>query len=54
MDDAELPTDPEFRAAMHAYMTWATEEMVAYPDSAADVPSGLPMPRWSWEGLVAP
>jgi hypothetical protein len=23
----------------------------AYPDDAADVPEGLQIPRWSWDGL---
>ena len=53
LDDAELPADPDFRQAMHDYMVWATAEMIAYPTSPDDVPSGLAMPRWSWEGLVA-
>jgi hypothetical protein len=25
--------------------------MAAYEDSADDVPDGLPLPRWSWDGL---
>ena len=50
-DDADLPTDPEFRAALRAYMTWAVVEMVAHPDTAATVPADLPMPHWSWSGL---
>ncbi len=52
MDDAELPTEPAFRRAMHAYMVWATAEMTAYPGSADDVPDDTPMPRWSWDGPV--
>ena len=50
-DDARLPDDPEFRAALRAYMQWATDEMVAYPDPDAAVPTGLPLPHWSWDGL---
>jgi hemoglobin len=50
-DDAGLPADPEFRAALRAYMEWAVEEMLAYPAPDAVVPAGLATPRWSWDGL---
>jgi hemoglobin len=50
-DDAGLPDDPEFRAALRAYMEWAVSRVLEYPDAGASVPSGLPMPRWSWQGL---
>lgn len=53
MDDAGLPTDPEFRTTMRGYMVWATQEMVAYPAKDAVVPAKLPMPKWSWDGPVA-
>jgi hemoglobin len=49
-DDAGLPDDPEFRAALHAYMRWAVDEVLAYGGPDAAVPAGLPMPRWSWDG----
>ena len=52
-DDAGLPEDPEFRAALRAYMTWAVDEVLAYGDRDATVTRALPMPRWSWDGLVA-
>ncbi len=51
LDDARLPADPEFRAALRAYMEWSVEQMLAHPDSEPPVPAGLPMPRWSWDGL---
>lgn len=51
-DDAGLPDDREFRAALRAYMEWAVSDMIAYPDSAVDVPAGRPMPHWTWTGLV--
>jgi hemoglobin len=51
LDDVGVPDDPGFRAAVHDYMEWATAEMIAYPTSAEDVPAGMPMPRWSWDGL---
>jgi hemoglobin len=49
-DDAGLPEDLDFRAALRAYMQWAVDEVLRYggPDS---VPRDLPMPRWSWDGL---
>lgn len=50
-DDAGLPEDPEFRAALRAYMRWAVSEVLAYPDGATGVPPDLPVPRWSWDGL---
>ena len=50
--DAGLPDDPEFRGALRAYMEWATEEVVAYAPQDAVVPAELPLPHWSWDGLV--
>ena len=50
MDDAQLPADAEFRAAMRAYMTWAVDDMLAHP-VAGSVPAGRQLPRWSWSGL---
>jgi hemoglobin len=50
-DDARLPADPGFRAALRSYMEWAVAEVLRYPDSGDDVESGLPMPRWTWDGL---
>jgi len=52
-DDAGLPPDPEFRAALRAYMEWAVAGVLDYGDPAAEVPAGLAMPRWSWDGLVS-
>jgi hemoglobin len=52
-DDAGLPDDPEFRAALAAYMRWAVNEVMSYTPGGSQVPSDLPMPRWSWDGLQA-
>jgi hemoglobin len=49
-DDASLPADPEFRAALRAYMQWAVADVLQY-EVAESVPGGLPVPRWSWDGL---
>ncbi|MDP9100574.1 MAG: group II truncated hemoglobin [Actinomycetota bacterium] len=51
-DDAGLPDDPAFRAALRAYMEWATAEFNRNPADAAAVPQGLATPRWGWDGLV--
>jgi hemoglobin len=50
-DDAGLPDDPDFRAALRAYMEWAVEEVLAYAPHGSTVPAGLQVPRWGWDGL---
>ena len=50
-DDAGLPADPGFRAALHAYMRWAVDDVLVYSDEDAAVPAGAAMPRWGWDGL---
>ena len=51
MDDAGLPADADFRAAMHAYMRWAIDDVLVYSPQDSVVPAGAPMPRWGWDGL---
>jgi len=53
-DDAGLPDDPEFRAALRAYMTWAVDEILVLGPPETTVPKDLPMPHWDWDGLVTP
>jgi hemoglobin len=53
-DDAGLPTDPAFRAALAAYMEWAVADVLAYAPEEAVVPDEAPMPRWTWAGLQHP
>ena len=50
LDDADIPADAELRATLRNYFAWATAEMATYPDSAEDVPPGLSLPHWSWDG----
>jgi hemoglobin len=50
MDDAGLPDDSELRAALRAYMEWATAEVGSYAPAEAQVPPEMPMPRWGWDG----
>ena len=52
--DAGLAADATLRQALHDYFAWATHAAMArYPASADDVPAGLAIPRWSWDGLQA-
>ena len=50
-DDAGLPDDDVFRSALRAYMEWAVGEVLSYSHAEAQVPAGLPVPRWGWNGL---
>ncbi len=51
--DTGLFPDDRLRQTLHDYFTWATTTTMArYPRSAGDVPSGLRIPRWSWNGAV--
>ena len=52
IEDAGLPSDPEFRAALRAYMEWATADVHRRSAEGAGSPHDLRMPRWSWSGLV--
>jgi hemoglobin len=50
--DAGLADDDTLRQVLHDYFAWATTTtMYRYHQSAESVPSGLSIPRWSWEGL---
>jgi hemoglobin len=53
-DDAELPADPEFRAALDAYMRWAVDDVLRFSPVGSAVAPGVSMPHWSWDGLQAP
>ena len=50
-DDAGLPADPEFRDALDSYMRWAARGVLFYSPQGSQVSPGLPVPRWSWDGL---
>jgi hemoglobin len=52
-DDAGLPPDPDFRAALHDYMRWAVDDVLVYGRRDAVVPLGAAMPHWGWDGLQA-
>jgi hemoglobin len=39
---------------LHDYFAWATTTVMSrYDRSADDVPNGLRIPRWSWDGTVS-
>ena len=52
IDDAGIPDDSALRGALHAYMRWAVNDVMAYSPRDAVVPSGLAVPQWGWDGLV--
>ena len=52
LEDAGLAGDDALRLSLHDYFAWATTtSMARYDESADDVPEGLRIPRWSWDGL---
>jgi len=47
-----LAANERLRQVLHDYFAWATTTTMArYHWSADDVPDGLGIPRWSWDGL---
>ena len=48
-DDADLPGDPEFRAAFVGYLEWGTRLAMNNSQPGADVVQQAPVPRWGWE-----
>lgn len=54
LKDVGLASDDQLQRVLHDYFAWATKTTMArYPDSPEDVPSGLHIPKWSWDGLVS-
>ena len=52
LEDVGLADNDIVRRILHDYFTWATTTtMYRYHLSADDVPDGLGIPRWSWDGL---
>ena len=51
----DVGADGPLRPVLHDYFVWATTTaMTRYHASADDVPDGLPVPHWSWDGPVTP
>jgi hemoglobin len=52
MQDAGLETAGPLRQVLHDYFAWVTTTaFTRYHESADDVPEGIGIPRWSWNGL---
>jgi hemoglobin len=47
-DDAGLPDDPEFRAALVGYLEWGTRLAMHNSQPDAPVAEHAPVPRWGW------
>jgi len=47
-DDAQLPGDPEFRAALVGYLEWGTRLAMHNSQPGADVVQQAPVPHWGW------
>jgi hemoglobin len=52
-DDAALPDDPEFRAALVGYLEWGTRLALLNSQPGAAVVEHAPVPRWGW-GVAPP
>jgi hemoglobin len=52
-DDARLPVDPEFRAALMGYAEWGTRLAVHNSQPGAQVVAHAPVPKWGW-GVAPP
>ena len=52
-DDAGLPDDPEFRAALIGYLEWGTRLAVENSQVGAAPVAHAPVPRWGW-GVAPP
>jgi hemoglobin len=52
-DDAGLPDDPEFRAAIVGYAEWGTRLAVHNSAPGAQPAPHAPVPRWGW-GVAPP
>jgi hemoglobin len=54
LEDVGFARDERVWRVLHDYFAWATTTTMArYQRSADDVPDGLRMPKWSWDGLVS-
>lgn len=52
MADAELPLAT--RGPMADYFRWVTEQVMGEPRSEEDIPDGLSVPHWGFDGLQPP
>jgi hemoglobin len=55
LDDVGIARGDRLSNVLHDYFAWATHTTMArYHRSADDVPDGLQIPKWSWQGRVPP
>ena len=47
-DDAGMPSDPEFRSALVAYLEWGTRLALGNSQPGAPVMEHAPVPWWGW------
>jgi hemoglobin len=52
-DDVDLPSDPEFRAAVMGYAEWGSRIALHNSEPGAQAPAHAPVPRWGW-GVAPP
>jgi hemoglobin len=52
-DDAQLPDDPEFRAALVGYLEWGTRLAMHNSQTSSAVVEHAPVPHWGW-GVAPP
>jgi hemoglobin len=52
-DDADLPADPEFRAALVGYLEWGTRLAMENSQPDAAPVQHAPVPHWGW-GVAPP
>ncbi|MBV9161562.1 MAG: CDGSH iron-sulfur domain-containing protein [Pseudonocardiales bacterium] len=53
-NDAELPSDAEFRAAFVSYIEWGSRIAVENSQYGAVPPPNMPVPRWWWACNATP
>lgn len=52
LNDVGFTAEDPVRQVLYDYFAWATNgPMARYHDSADDVPDGLGITKWSWDGL---
>ena len=49
---ADVGYATELRQVLHDYFAWSTVRMGEHPDTPDTVPEDLPLPHWSWTGVV--
>jgi hemoglobin len=54
LEDIGLARNERLWGVLHDYFAWATNTTMArYHHSADEVPIGLRIPKWSWDGLLS-